>query len=247
MTDRCCIRRVLVRRIALVFAVLAGIVAPTRGQVATPPQFEKDVLPVLTAHCVKCHSGPKPKAGLNLRTRAGMLEGGESGPALVPGMSARSLIFEMIRKGEMPPGKETKLTAQQVAVVKIWIDADAPSVQANATVEVVGKTVTEKDRKFWAFQKRVRPPVPHVRHVERVRTPIDAFILAKLESKSLTLSPDADRATLLRRVYFDLIGLPPSPEEVDAFLADTQPDAYERVVDRLLASPHYGERWGRHW
>ncbi|MBI1914611.1 MAG: DUF1549 domain-containing protein, partial [Planctomycetes bacterium] len=236
------------RPVALVLAVLAaGTAAPARAQVASAPQFEKDVLPVLTAHCLKCHGGPKPKAGLDLRTRAGMLEGGESGPALVPGMSARSLVFEMIRKREMPPGKETKLTAQQVALVKAWIDAGAPSVQANPPVEIVGKTVTEKDRQFWAFQKPVRPPVPAVRGRERVRTPIDAFILAKLESKSLSLSPDADRTTLLRRVSFDLIGLPPSPEEVDAFLADTRPDAYERVVERLLASPHYGERWGRHW
>src|SRR5205814_2309856 len=108
----------------------------------------------------------------------------------------------------------TRLTAQQVALVKAWIDAGAPAAQASSPVEVVGKTITEKDRKFWAFQKPVRPPVPRVRHVERVRTPIDAFILAKLESKSLTLSPDADRTTLLRRVYFDLIGLPPSPAEV---------------------------------
>src|SRR5262249_25986633 len=110
-----------------------------------------------------------------------------------------------------------------------------------------GRAVTDEDRKFWAFQKPVRPAVPRVRHVGRVRTPIDAFILARLEEKDLSLSPDADRATPLRRLCFDLTGLPPSPEEVEAFLADARPDAYERVVDRLLASPHYGERWGRHW
>jgi hypothetical protein len=249
------IRTVFIRRLGLILAVLAaGTATPVRAQVASAPQFEKDVLPLLTAHCMKCHGGAKPKAGLDLRTRAGLLEGGESGPALVPGKSSRSLVYEMIRKREMPPGKETKLTAQQIALVKAWIDAGAPALLPSPSVGVGtgvkgdgGKTVTEKDRHFWAFQKPMRPPVPQVRAVERVRTPIDAFILAKLESKSLTLSPDADRATLLRRVTFDLIGLPPSPEEVDAFLADTRPDAYERVVDRLLASPHYGERWGRHW
>jgi hypothetical protein len=176
-----------------------------------------------------------------------MLKGGESGPALVPGASARSLLFELIHKGDMPPGKEGKLTAEEIALVKAWIDGGAPTTLAGSPAETVGRTITEEDRKFWAFQKPVRPPVPRVRSAERVRTPIDAFVLAKLESAGLTLSPDSDRPTLLRRVCFDLIGLPPSPEEVEAFRADARPDAYERLVDRLLTSPHYGERWGRHW
>jgi hypothetical protein len=193
---------------------------------------------------VKCHGAEKPKAKLDLRTRAAMLKGGEAGPAVVPGSADKSLVFEMLRKGEMPP-KGTKLTADQVALVKSWIDAGAPA--DGVSTEVVGRKVTDEDRNFWAFRKPVRPPVPQVRDTGRVRTPLDAFIVAKLEAKELTLSPDADRATLLRRVTFDIIGLPPSPQEVEAFLADTRPDAYERVVDRLLASPHYGERWGRHW
>jgi hypothetical protein len=237
-------RTAFARQVALTLAALAaGLSAPA----AEPPQFEKDVLPVLTARCLKCHGETKPKAGLDLRTLAGMLKGGESGPALVPGESAKSLLFEMIRKGEMPRDEKNKLTAEEISLVKAWIDGGAPAAQSASPADAGGRTVTDEDRKFWAFQKPVRPSVPRVRHVERVRTPIDTFILSRLEAKGLTLSPDADRATLLRRLTFDLTGLPPSPDEVEAFLADTRADAYERVVDRLLTSPHYGERWGRHW
>jgi hypothetical protein len=246
MTDRHLSRTAFTRHVTLALAVLATA-APAPGQAADTPQFEKDVLPVLTARCLQCHGESKPKAGLDLRTRAGILQGGESGPALVPGESARSLLFEMIRKGEMPRGKDGKLTPGEIAVLKAWIDAGAPATESGSPAEAEGLTVSDEDRKFWAFQKPVRPAVPRVRHVERVRTPIDAFVLARLEASGLSPSPDADRATLLRRLSFDLTGLPPSPGEVDAFLADNRPDAYERLVDRLLASPRYGERWGRHW
>jgi hypothetical protein len=149
----------------------------------------------------------------------------------------------MIRKGEMPP-QPAKLTSDEVSLIRAWIDAGAPG---GSEAEIAVKQATEADRDFWAFRKPVRPPVPHVQNAHRVRTAIDAFILAKLEAKGLTLSPDAERPVLLRRLFFDLIGLPPSPEEAKAFLTDPRPDAYERLVDRLLASPHYGERWGRHW
>jgi hypothetical protein len=150
----------------------------------------------------------------------------------------------MIRKGEMPP-KPGGLPEAEVALVKAWIDGGAPRDQASA--EVVAARVTERDRQFWAFTKPVRPPVPAVRDSGRVQTPIDAFVLAKLEARGLSLSPDAERAVLVRRLFFDLLGLPPPPDEVEAFRTDARPDAYERLVDRLLASPHYGERWGRHW
>jgi hypothetical protein len=240
------VRKIFTWPVALALAVLAGGAAPPfREQPA--PLFEKDVLPILTAHCLKCHGTTKPKARLDLRTRASLLQGGESGPALVPGSSGRSLLFEMVRKGEMPPGKGSKLTAEQIALVKAWIDGGAGAVASASVAEVAGATVTEEARSFWAFRKPVRPSVPSVRHPERVRTPIDAFILARLEARGLAFSPDADRATLLRRICFDLLGLPPSPDELAAFLADNRPDAYERLVDRLLASPAYGERWGRHW
>src|SRR5262249_3022007 len=131
----------------------------------------------------------------------------------------------------------------QIALVRDWIDAGALTDQAEKPLELI----STRDREFWSFKPPVRPSVPSVQHVDRVRTPVDAFILAKLEAKGLALSPEAERSTLMRRVYFDLIGLPPPPEEIDAYLADARPDAYARLVARLLASPHYGERWGRHW
>jgi hypothetical protein len=173
-----------------------------------------------------------------------MLVGGESGPALVPGSADKSLLFERIRKGEMPPRANVRLTAAEITLIKTWIDRGAP---ANDLATSAAQKITDQDRKFWAFQKPLRPAVPGVHATERVRTPIDAFILARLEARGRTLAPDADRALLVRRVFFDLIGLPPSPAEVDAFLADPRPDAYERLIERLLASPQYGERWGRHW
>jgi hypothetical protein len=234
-----------VRCIALALAASA-IVAPVRGAgpAARPPQLERDVMPLLQARCLRCHGEKKPKAGLDLRSKTGMLAGGESGPALVPGAADKSLLFEMVHKGEMPPRKKDRLSDEQVALIKAWINGGAPAASSG---DAAVKPIPRAARSFWAFQKPVRPAVPRVREAARVRTPIDTFVLARLEAKGLTLSPDADRGVLLRRVYFDLIGLPPSPEEVDAFLADSRPGAYERVVDRLLASPHYGERWGRHW
>ncbi len=227
--------------------VALGLAAlPVRAENA--PRFEQDVLPVLKAHCLACHGeGKKPKTGLDLRSAAGLLKGGESGPALVPGSGEKSLLLQMIRKGEMPPKSKPRLTAAEVVLLQRWIDAGAPGAHAAAGADIAAARVTDQDRQFWAFRKPVRPPVPRVRDTGRVRTPVDAFVLARLESKGLTFSPDADPATLVRRLYLDLLGLPPSPEEVDAYLSDTRPDAYERLVDRLLASPHYGERWGRHW
>src|SRR5262249_10269656 len=142
-----------------------------RGQAADPPRFEKDVLPVLTTRCLKCHGGGKPKAGLDLRTRAGLLKGGESGPAPVPGASARRLGFEMVRKGERPPAENGKLPAEEVALIQAWIDGGAP---ADSAAEAPGRNVPEAGREFWAFQKPVRPPVPSVRDAGRVRTAIDA-------------------------------------------------------------------------
>src|SRR5262249_7717109 len=139
MAERRHIRTALTRRVALAVAVLAAA-APARapGQAGGTPQFEKDVLPVLAARCLKCHGETRPKAGLDLRTRAGMLRGGESGPALVPGESARSLVFEMIRKGEMPRGKDDKLTAEEIALVKAWIDGGAPAAPSGSPAEAVG-------------------------------------------------------------------------------------------------------------
>src|SRR5262249_44589592 len=186
----------------------------------------------------------RPKGGLDLRTPAGVLRGGDNGTVVVKGSADKSPLFVKVAKGEMPPGKD-KLTEAQARVLRDWINAGAPS----AAPDRVAAAPPEGDggRQHWAFRPPVRPPVPVVRHPGRARTPVDAFLLARLEAKGLTYSPEAERATLVRRAYLDLLGLPPAPEDVDAFLADGRPGAYERLLDGLLASPHFGERWGRHW
>lgn len=197
------------------------------------------------AKCASCHGEKRQRAGLDVRTRAGLLKGGESGPAVKPSSSKDSVVWEKLAADKMPPGDE-KLSAKEKELIKRWIDSGAHG-DDKVHLEVSDSQVTDADRKFWAFQKPVRPEVPKVQGQNRVRNPIDAFILAALEKKGLTLSPEAERLSLLRRITFDLIGLPPSPKEIEAFLADKSPDAYEKTVERLLASPRYGERWARHW
>jgi hypothetical protein len=206
------------------------------------------VLPLFQAKCLKCHGADKQRAGLDLRTRAALLRGGDSGPAVTPGSAERSELWIKIAANKMPPGKEEKLTEAEKLLVRAWIDGGARDEgNTTAAVDNTDRQVSDADRQFWAFRKPVRPAVPVVHNSRRVRNPIDAFVLAALEKKGLALAPEADRLTLLRRAYLDLLGLPPPPEEVEAFLADPSPDAYERLLDRLLASPHYGERAARHW
>jgi len=184
-----------------------------------------------------------------------MLKGGKSGPAVIPGKPDKSLIIQRIRAGAMPPKELINeasvkgITSAEAERVVQWIAQGAR--QGNVQPDVAGNTpdplVTDNDRQFWAFQPPKRPAVPPVRHAGRIRNPIDAFLLNKLEAKGLSLSPEADKLTLIRRVYFDLTGLPPTPEEVQAYLDDHDSNAYEKLIDRLLASPRYGERWGRYW
>jgi hypothetical protein len=220
---------------------------PAQAAPAAMPLFEKDVLPIFQAHCLKCHGVDKRKAALDLRTRVVLLRGGESGPAITPGSAEKSLLWVKIVADEMPPGKD-KLTAAEKGAVKAWLDAGGhASDNSAAPADSADKQVTDADRQFWSFRPPVRPGVPAVKDTGRVRNPIDTFVLAALEKKGMTLSPEADRLTLLRRVSFDLTGLPPFPADTEAFLKDSSPDAYEKEVDRLLASPHYGERWARHW
>jgi Protein of unknown function (DUF1549)/Protein of unknown function (DUF1553)/Planctomycete cytochrome C len=239
-----------VRTPALLLA-LAGLLFPGTARGADGPVlFETHIRPLLETRCLRCHGQGKVKGGLDLRRKFTMLKGGDSGPALVPGKPAQSLLIERITKGEMPPAKAEALTARQKELLRLWVAAGAPLANPKEPplqeTEVTSR-VTAEDRAFWAFQTPKRPPVPRVRAAHRVRTPIDAFLLARLESKGLSFSADAPKEVLLRRLSFDLIGLPPAPEERARFLADDRPDAYERLVDRLLASPAYGERWGRHW
>jgi hypothetical protein len=210
--------------------------------------FENEVRPVLVRACLSCHGPAKQRSSLRLDSRDAMRTGGDGGPAVVPGKPADSpLVSAVAHRGplKMPPDK--KLTDREVAVLTRWVEAGAPWPGSATGAKVRSGGVTDADRQFWSFRPVTDPPVPAVRDIAWPRTDIDRFLLAKLEAAGLAPAPSADRATLLRRVTFDLTGLPPTPEELDAFLADTGPDAYERVVERLLASPAYGERWGRHW
>ncbi len=228
---------------ALVLALgLAGPVAA--GDVT----FEADVRPILKANCFLCHGEEgKPKGGLDLRLRRFLVRGGDSGPAIVPGNPDGSLLYQRVRDGDMPPGKRKKLTPAEVAVLGRWIAGGARVRRPEPEAVGPGPLLTAEERAFWSFQPIRRPAVPAFTAADRVRTPIDAFLLARLRAKGLGFAPDADRRTLLRRASLDLTGLPPAPEEMRRFLDDTSEDAYEKALDRLLASPAYGERWGRHW
>ena len=216
---------------------------------------EHDIIPVMLLRCTVCHGLRRQDGGLDLRTRAGMLKGGKSGPAMISGNPGDSLMLQKIQSGEMPPKKGLldagvkPVTTAETEKIARWVALGAP--EGNVQADVVGMEpdplVTDTDRQFWAFQPPRSAAVPKVTHSDRVRNPIDAFLLAKLEEKRMSLSPDADRLTLIRRVYFDLTGLPPEPAEVQGFLADRDPQSYEKLIDRLLASPRYGERWGRLW
>lgn len=212
---------------------------------------EREVLAILQVRCVICHGSLKQQGGLDLRTMASRLKGGKSGPALVPGKPEDSLMYSRIVAGEMPPAAMAKELAVELPTdaeaekIKAWIAAGAPGPEPQRAP--TDTLVKEKDRQFWAFQTPVHPSVPAVKHAASVRNPIDSFLLAKLEEKGLSYAAEADRFTLLRRVSLDLTGILPSTAEIEAFRRDTAPGAYERLVDRLLASPHYGERWGQHW
>jgi mono/diheme cytochrome c family protein len=229
----------------MTLALAFGLAGPAAADDAT---FESHVRPILKANCFICHGEEgKPKGGLDLRLRRLIVRGGDSGAAVVPGNRDGSLLFQRVRDGDMPPGKRKKLTPEEVAVLGRWI-ADGARVKGQEPETVgSGPLLTAEERGFWSFQPIRRPAVPPSSAGDRLRTPIDAFLRARLREKGLDFAPDADRRTLIRRASFDLTGLPPSPEEVQRFLADDSPDAYEKLLDRLLASPHYGERWGRHW
>jgi hypothetical protein len=209
--------------------------------------FETDIRPILKAHCWQCHGEEQElKGGLDARLARLLRRGGDSGTAIVAGHHAESLIYQRVTVGEMPPGNK-KLSPREIDVLARWIDQGAKTLRPEPQKLAAGDTFSVEERSHWAFQPIRRPPVPVVKAGNGAGSPIDAFVLEKLQAKGVGLGPPAARATLARRVYFDLIGLPPSPEEIDEVVRDPSPEAYERLVDRLLASPHYGERWGRHW
>src|SRR5262245_24794786 len=212
--------------------------------------YEKEVLPLLKANCYKCHGDGKSKGKLSLESRDAILKGGDNGPAVDLGKPNESKLLTAInyKDGlEMPP--TGKLKPEQIELLTRWVNAGLPMKAAAAAVAPEPKAgfITPEARKYWAYQPVKRPAIPVVKSSQWVVNPIDAFVLAKLEPKGLTQSPRADRVALVRRVYYDLIGLPPTPEEVDAFVNDRSNNAYDKLIDRLLGSPHYGEKWGRHW
>ncbi len=238
--------RFLFRVVALGLPWLAPVWLPAQ-EAGLPIQFETGVRAIFKAHCWQCHGEEEdPKGGLDLRLVRYMSAGGDSGPAIVAGKHEESLVYQRVAAGEMPPGKK-KLSPEEVETIARWIDSGAKTARPEPESLAAGDTFSDEERSHWSFQPIRRPPLPDVRHREEVATPIDAFLLARLESQGLTFAPEADRATLIRRVYFDLTGLPPSPEAVEKFVNDPAADGYERLVDGLLASPAYGERWARHW
>jgi mono/diheme cytochrome c family protein len=248
-------RRIVFRMFALV--LIASPLQAAADDTPIPPEqamfFETKVRPLLVEQCQKCHGPDKQKSGLRLDSLTAALSGGDSGPAVVPGKPAESLLVTAIRHDDevlkMPPSK--KLAADQVADLTRWVEMGAPWPGGGAVAVTSTRKgafqITDKDRAHWAFQRVSRPASPTVRNQEWVRNPIDAFLLAGLEASGLEPNPPAAKHELARRVYYDLTGLPPSPDEMAAFLADDSSTAYETMVDRLLASPRYGEKWGRHW
>jgi hypothetical protein len=236
--------------------LLFGITLTADAEQPAPPSpaaiqfFETKVRPVLADNCIKCHGEEKQKGNLRLDSLAALLAGGDQGPAIVAKQAEKSLLIKAIGYGDtelkMPPNK--KLPAQQIADLTQWVKMGAPWPGGDTTVKVAPKRgekeITEKDRAHWAFQlvKRPTPPISSA-----AAHPIDAFILAKLQAKGLQPNPPTTKRELIRRLYYDLIGLPPTPQEMETWLNDPSPNAYEKLVDRLLESPHYGEKWGRHW
>ncbi len=229
---------------------------PVSGAVKVASELtEHDVMPIFQIRCVACHGKREQRGGLDLRTLASRLKGGTSGPALVPGKPEESLIIQKIESGAMPPPKlqleyaVRNPTAAEVAKLKQWIADGAPAGEPRPKADVTENdpVVKDRDRTFWSFLPPKRPAVPTVKNQKQVRNPIDAFLLAKLESKNLRYSEEASKEKLLRRAYLDLTGMPPTPAETAEYLNDARPDAYERLIDRLLGSTHYGERWGRYW
>ncbi len=243
-----------------VFAQQAGVVVAdvdpdhARKMAKGLELFQRTVRPVLAGKCLTCHGGDEVKSEFNLAAREGLLRGGKRGAAAVAGKPDASRLLRLIRREEEPhmPDRRAKLSDEEISAIASWIELgapyDAPLVDNGEKARPwTEKTVSGQAREWWSFQPLRKPASPAVRGADWCRTDIDRFILERIEAKNLEPSPAADRRRLIRRLYFDLIGLPPPPEEVEAFEEDDSPAAYDLLIDRLLASPHYGERWGRHW
>ncbi len=218
---------------------------------------DERIVPLMLLRCATCHGERRREADLDLRTPEGMLRGGKSGPAVVKGAPGASLLIQRIRSEEMPPRRQLvaasvkPMEASELKLLEQWIAAGMPSAEPRDERSSAVSSVKDEDREFWSFRSPQAAPLPVEQlspdDLQRVRSPVDVFVMAKLREQGLTLSPEANRETLIRRLYFDLIGLPPTAEQVNQFVNDPHPQAYEMLVESLLASPHYGERWGRHW
>lgn len=233
--------------LALLFLLPCGGAHAFQAAAPEPVTFERSVRPILKAYCFVCHGEEdQPKGDLDLRLVRLMKIGGDSGPAIVDGPHDQSLLWQRIASDEMPSGTK-KLSAKEKETIAKWLDQGARTARAEPANPKEVSGPTPEERAFWSFQPIGKPAVPQVKRSDLVRTPIDAFLLARLEAQGLSFSPQADKRTLIRRATFDLTGLPPTPEEIERFEKDADPRAYERLIDRLLDSPHYGERWARHW
>ena len=234
----------LTRSLAIALSLFVSVAPVAAGESLT---FEKDVRPIFKAYCLDCHGGGEAVKGhLDLRLKRFVQRGGDSGPAIIAGRPEESLLIERLKNGEMPPG-EKKVPQEQVVLIERWIASGAVVKRTEPEHLDPGIDLTPEERAYWAFQPVRRPEPPSFGPNDRVRTPIDAFVLAKLRQRGLSFAPDADEQTLIRRAAFDLTGLPPAQDAIDTFLADSAEGGYERMLDKLMASPRYGERWARHW
>jgi len=253
---------VMFKRFVIVIGCLLTLTAPAaaapskdhaRDMAAGMKLFAEHVRPILLQNCFECHGGRKIKSELDMIERRGLLQGGEHGPVVVPGDAEASLLYRFVAHLEKPhmPYRRDRLPDEAIEKIKQWINLGAPYDKPlgdvnNRDLQQPGE-VTDLDREYWAFAPLTNTLPPQVKNDAWSRTPIDHFILKKLRDEKLKPNPIADRRTLIRRAYFDLIGLPPTPEEVEAFVNDPDPDAYEKLIDRLLDKPGYGERWARHF
>jgi mono/diheme cytochrome c family protein len=246
----------VVKTLALLLAAIGLAFAaqqPASQTAGHAELFRRQVAPVFEQNCVACHGAQVQRSGLDLRTEEAVLRGGARGASVVPGKPQESLLYKLVTHAEepaMPMGG--KLAAEEIAVIARWIESLPAELAKNSPapttpVRAPGYKITDEDRRFWSFQKPVRPAVPKVRNESWVKNEVDAFILKRLEESNLKPAPPAEPRALLRRLYIDLTGLPPAPEAVERFVKDPSDAAYAKVVDELLASPQYGERWGRHW
>src|SRR5579863_3142996 len=234
---------------AILFALaLVSALAQAPPPAQNPDFFENKVRPILAENCYDCHTSAE-MGGLRVDSRERLLAGGKSGPALMPGDPDKSLLIQAIRQtGDLKMPKGGKLQPAEVQALTEWVKMGAPWPETKAAVSTSPvKVITPEQRAFWSFQPLKDPAIPAVKEKSWAKTNVDHFVLAKLEAKGMKPVAAADRRALIRRLTLDLTGLPPTPEEVDAFVSDKSSNAYEKVVDRLLASPRYGERWGRHW